>query len=205
MDSKGLGPLPRKRGSTLARGCDRGGRVVLPLARAYHRFLTELSERPGRHLAISAHLVPSLACIFRMIWSSSGVHAPFFSVGSRLLHQRSRHCLPVRPGSMLAMCAQCLPPYWLTSSISCASSFGHQGPLTFSVFKTVRHLSIHCAGVRPSNCSASSCQTGRLESRGRVCARPRPPPIERDLDDDIRRRRSSSARDQPWWFVEESS
>jgi hypothetical protein len=30
----GLGPLPRRRGSALAHGCDRSGRVVLPLARA---------------------------------------------------------------------------------------------------------------------------------------------------------------------------
>ena len=34
MASKGLGPLPRRRGSALAHGCGRGGRVVLPLARA---------------------------------------------------------------------------------------------------------------------------------------------------------------------------
>ena len=34
MASKRLGPLPRRRGSTLALGCGRGGRVVLPLARA---------------------------------------------------------------------------------------------------------------------------------------------------------------------------
>ena len=32
--SKRLGPLPRRRGSALAHGCDRCGRVVLPLARA---------------------------------------------------------------------------------------------------------------------------------------------------------------------------
>ena len=32
--SKGLRPLHRMRGSALARGCGRGGRVVLPLARA---------------------------------------------------------------------------------------------------------------------------------------------------------------------------
>ena len=32
--SKQLGPLLRKRGSALAFGCGRGGRVVLPLARA---------------------------------------------------------------------------------------------------------------------------------------------------------------------------
>ena len=34
MASKGLGPLPRRRGGALALGCGRGGRVVLPLARA---------------------------------------------------------------------------------------------------------------------------------------------------------------------------
>ena len=34
MASKGLGPLPTRRGSALARGCGMGGRVVLPLARA---------------------------------------------------------------------------------------------------------------------------------------------------------------------------
>ena len=32
--SKGLGPLPRRKGSALARGCGRGGRGALPLARA---------------------------------------------------------------------------------------------------------------------------------------------------------------------------
>ena len=32
--SMGLGRLPRRRGSALAHGCDRCGRVVLPLARA---------------------------------------------------------------------------------------------------------------------------------------------------------------------------
>ena len=31
---KGLAALPRTRGSTLAHGCGRGGRVVLPLPRA---------------------------------------------------------------------------------------------------------------------------------------------------------------------------
>ena len=34
MASKGLRPLPRRRGSVLANGGDRSGRVVLPLARA---------------------------------------------------------------------------------------------------------------------------------------------------------------------------
>ena len=34
MASKGLGPLPRRRGSALAYGCGRGGHGVLPLPRA---------------------------------------------------------------------------------------------------------------------------------------------------------------------------
>ena len=34
MASKELGPLPRRRGSALAHGCGRSGRVVLPLPRA---------------------------------------------------------------------------------------------------------------------------------------------------------------------------
>ena len=44
---------------------------AVELGQATHqRFLTELSERPGRRLAISAHRVPSLACISRMMASS---------------------------------------------------------------------------------------------------------------------------------------
>ena len=34
MASKELGPLPRMKWAALAHGCGRGGRVVLPLARA---------------------------------------------------------------------------------------------------------------------------------------------------------------------------
>mmetsp|Transcript_39608 Transcript_39608/g.92588 ORF Transcript_39608/g.92588 Transcript_39608/m.92588 type:complete len:264 (-) Transcript_39608:108-899(-) len=143
----------------------------------YQRFFTELSLRPGSDLAISAHLVPSFACISKMIMSSCGVHEPFFSVGSRLLHQRSRHCLPVRPGSMLAMRAQCLPPYCFTSSTSWASSVGHQGPLTFSAFSTFCHLSMHCIAVRPSSSAAISSQAHASGSDAQVVALPRPPAL----------------------------
>ena len=44
MASKGLGPLPRMRGSALAHGCGRGGRGALPLARAF-----AVSTRLGVH------------------------------------------------------------------------------------------------------------------------------------------------------------
>eukprot|EP00967_Tisochrysis_lutea_P143533 scaffold266757_cov32-Tisochrysis_lutea.AAC.3 len=152
----------------------------------YQRFFTELSERPGRDLAISAQRVPRAACIWRMMASSSGVHAPFLSVGSRLLHQRSRHCLPVRPGSMEAMRAHCLPPKRLTSSVSWASSVAdlnarrcacdassaegrlrgharrrhstHHGPLTQSGCVSFCQRWMHCTSLRPSNALATSAQ-----------------------------------------------
>jgi len=84
--------------------------------------------RWDRSASGGAYLVPSFECSLRIVSSSSGVHAPFLSDGSRLLHQRSRHCLPVRPGSMDAIRAQCLPPYWPTSSTSCSSSLALHGP-----------------------------------------------------------------------------
>mmetsp|Transcript_3843 Transcript_3843/g.11857 ORF Transcript_3843/g.11857 Transcript_3843/m.11857 type:complete len:283 (-) Transcript_3843:30-878(-) len=124
----------------------------------YQRFFTELSERPGRDLAISAQRVPRAACIWRMMASSSGVHAPFLSVGSRLLHQRSRHCLPVRPGSMEAMRAHCLPPKRLTSSVSWASSVADHGPLTQSGCVSFCQRWMHCTSLRPSNALATSAQ-----------------------------------------------
>ena len=54
MAAKGLGPLPRRRGSALAHGCDRGGRVVLPVARAAAVStgvrVREVSARPAQGL-----------------------------------------------------------------------------------------------------------------------------------------------------------
>ena len=51
MASKGVGPLPRRRGSALAHGCGRGGRVELALPRAAAvstslRVLAGLAARP---------------------------------------------------------------------------------------------------------------------------------------------------------------
>ena len=51
MASKGLGPLPRTRGSALAHGCGMGGRVVLPLARA--AAVSTGLRVPGEHRALA--------------------------------------------------------------------------------------------------------------------------------------------------------
>jgi hypothetical protein len=46
-------------------------------------FFTELSVRPGRSLAISAHLFPKVACASRIIRSSSAVHGSFLIPGGK--------------------------------------------------------------------------------------------------------------------------
>jgi hypothetical protein len=46
-------------------------------------FFTELSVRPGRSLAISAHLFPKVACAWRIIRSSSAVHGSFLIPGCK--------------------------------------------------------------------------------------------------------------------------
>ena len=65
MASKGLGPLPRRGGSALAHGCDRGGRVVLPLARAAAvstglRVRRELHVRHAAQVIVRSEVVPHL-------------------------------------------------------------------------------------------------------------------------------------------------
>ena len=59
--SKGLGPLPRRRGSALAHGCGMGGRVVLPLPRAV-ALSTRLRAPVGlarvlQHVARRVHVI----------------------------------------------------------------------------------------------------------------------------------------------------
>eukprot|EP00964_Phaeocystis_antarctica_P091716 scaffold58867_cov65-Phaeocystis_antarctica.AAC.11 len=128
-----------------------------------------------------------------MVWSSSGVHAPFLSVGSRLLHHRSRHCLSVRPGSMLAMCAQCFPPYWLTSSISRASSFGHQGPLTFCMLLSRSAcfcMRVVLTLVQPSRAAVARATTARTAA-ARTPAVTRTAAVARTAE--VARQRAASA------------
>ena len=72
MASKGLTALPRRRGSAPAHGCGRGGRVVLPLARAavistglrvlLGRAARQLEplRRRGRHVVLHLHIEGNL-------------------------------------------------------------------------------------------------------------------------------------------------
>mmetsp|Transcript_41467 Transcript_41467/g.84780 ORF Transcript_41467/g.84780 Transcript_41467/m.84780 type:complete len:201 (+) Transcript_41467:602-1204(+) len=64
----------------------------------FHLFLIALSVLPGRRRAISAHLFFSRTCASIRIWSSSALHASFFTLGSSWLCHRSLICFPFLPG-----------------------------------------------------------------------------------------------------------
>lgn len=90
-------------------------------------FLMALSVLPGRYLAISVHLFPSLACIRSRISSSSGVHSALRRSGRSWLCHRSRHCFPVRPTSREATSRHLRGPFSRTCCAIAASSAGVQG------------------------------------------------------------------------------
>jgi len=78
-------------------------------------FFMELSVRPGSIFVISAHLLPWAVCAKNRIHSSWAVHSTFSIDGLRWLCQRSRHCLPNRPSTNLAIKDQRWGPYFSTN------------------------------------------------------------------------------------------
>ena len=88
------------------------------------------SDRPGKCLAMAAHLFPKSCCKAIINLSSLSVHLPFFKAGSRWLHQRSLHCFAMRPGNWSAMDPHFWGPCLMTSAVIIASSSSVQPPLT---------------------------------------------------------------------------
>ncbi len=122
--------------SFLAIGCSSSSKSTsLPIIRSL-RFIVEfqwffiaLSVLPGSHLAIRAHLLPTLhsnynyfLCASIIAISYSYVHRSFLMSGFRWLCHRSLHCLPILPGKFFAMKLQffgpCSPTRRMTSSSS---------------------------------------------------------------------------------------
>mmetsp|Transcript_14885 Transcript_14885/g.27642 ORF Transcript_14885/g.27642 Transcript_14885/m.27642 type:complete len:241 (-) Transcript_14885:160-882(-) len=82
-----------------------------------------------------------------MMLSSSSVHFPFFTEGSRWLKYLSRHCFPILPGSWRAMelhLTFSAAPLASTIILSLASSSLVQGPFLMPGFKTLIHLLKQC-------------------------------------------------------------
>ena len=74
-----------------------------------------LQETSAKNNEYAPHLLPSLMCASMRIASSSSLQASRFMSGRSWLCQRSRHCLPIRPGKDRAMVLHCPSPSSLTS------------------------------------------------------------------------------------------
>ena len=113
-------------------------------------FLIALSVLPGNRGAMRAQAFPHAACFSSKIWSSSGDHSLLLISGLRWLCHRSRHCLPMRPGSCAAINDQRLAPCLPTSvTIATSSSWVHC-PLTKSGLRTFCQRWRHWTSVRSS-------------------------------------------------------
>ena len=88
-----------------------------------------LSLRPSKRFTISDQRVPISATAWAIMMSSIIVHFDFLIWGARWLCQRSRHCLPVRPGTLLAISVQVFVPMLSTALTSIWSSSAFQGRL----------------------------------------------------------------------------
>mmetsp|Transcript_23675 Transcript_23675/g.80704 ORF Transcript_23675/g.80704 Transcript_23675/m.80704 type:complete len:285 (-) Transcript_23675:136-990(-) len=111
-------------------------------------FLMALSVRPTNSFAMSAHLLPYLRCASSSLASSTPLHPSRLMSGLRWLCHRSRHCLPMRPGSCWAIFDHCFGPSSFTSWMIFSSSSAVHGPLTRSGFSTFCQRCRHCTSVR---------------------------------------------------------
>lgn len=100
------------------------------------------------------------------------VHFALFRWGSTLLYQRSRHCLPIRPGKKVAISFHFLRPSSATFFLRMQSSSGVQLPLIYLtvpspvLLRSLSHLSMHSTLLFDSQLSLkdSSFTVARLTS-----------------------------------------
>ncbi len=101
---------------------------------------------------MSHHLFPWTRCRRTMFISSSSVHFFLLMFGSKWLCQRSRHCLPMRPGRLFDTLVQLRGPFSVTSYTRILSSSFVQVPVTqlltlFSSSHRVWHLISDLPGI----------------------------------------------------------
>mmetsp|Transcript_5531 Transcript_5531/g.16754 ORF Transcript_5531/g.16754 Transcript_5531/m.16754 type:complete len:223 (-) Transcript_5531:789-1457(-) len=114
----------------------------------FQRFFTAFSALPGSNLAIFVQALPQRCCASASMVSSSCVQPPFFRFGSRWFVQRSRHCLPILPGILSAICIQVRPPSFM-HAIMILSSSSVKAPFTRPALSTFCHRCKHCTSLRP--------------------------------------------------------
>ncbi|KAG9453526.1 hypothetical protein H6P81_006430 [Aristolochia fimbriata] len=91
-------------------------------------FLMALSVRPGRSLAMAAHLFPWAAWAEMITSSSSSEKGRCCTEGLNWLHHRSRHDFPDLPGTPALIADQFLGPCCVTSFLNTSSSSGLHDP-----------------------------------------------------------------------------
>ncbi len=103
-------------------------------------FLMELSVRPSRTLAISAHLLSTMRCIKKRIHSSSLFQLIFLILGFKWLCQRSLHYFP----TLQLRCWEIKVHFWgplaTTSCRTRQSSSAVQAPFTLNDLLSLRIL-----------------------------------------------------------------
>lgn len=117
-------------------------------------FLIELSVRPSKTLAISAHLLPIFQCWRKSVHSSSLDQFSFLILGFRWLCHLSRHCFPIHPGRLSAIEVHFYGPFFSTSRRTNLSSSGVQGPFIKLGLSTFYHQWRHWTSVHPFRSSA---------------------------------------------------
>mmetsp|Transcript_78009 Transcript_78009/g.189003 ORF Transcript_78009/g.189003 Transcript_78009/m.189003 type:complete len:330 (+) Transcript_78009:853-1842(+) len=132
------------------------GAAVVRFNMQYHLFFTALSGLPGIRSAMALHLLPSSFCAAMSAASSSADQGPLFTVGSRLLTHRSRHCLALRPGTWPAMSLHTFTrsPISSSSDTSSSSSSGAQEPLISGC--AICQKREHASRVRPKPSMAAT-------------------------------------------------
>ena len=117
----------------------------------------QLASLPRRNLPVSVHLLPRHFCALQMAKSSSADQGSRFIDGSNWFLKRSRHCLPVRPGSCPAMTAHFRRPWTVTSCLISSSSC----QIERGTEKLIPAANLICHyTVRPPQCAAPGARSG---------------------------------------------
>jgi len=154
--------------------------MLVPLrSTLFQWFFIALSVRPVRYLAISDHLLPKCLCNSSSLRSSASVQGSFFTLSSKWLYHRSRHCFPVLPFSWAATVGQARVPSRATNLRTIASSAFDHGRLCTRFFSIVLRLSRRMVKTNESSRLRSSSEQLDPEPKSQKSSEQKPSePIE---------------------------
>lgn len=137
--------------------------VTLCLISQFHLFFTLIADLPLRYFDMEVHLLPKSLCNSSKSLSSISDHVVLDTCGDSCPIQRSRHCLPVRPGTIWHILIQLSVPNTSTAwTRSLSSSDVHLAflSLRFSLrrdeacilkIETTRKVCYPCSNLKNKN------------------------------------------------------